>query len=222
MTPEEFCRHYPRLYHMASAGSWESIRRHGLLSTSAILDLFGISGERREAIESCKRPQSVKLSHPKYGNVVIRDNKPLKESMLIQSLQGKMTPREWYETLNGKVFFWPTRKRVLRLLGARAYRGLKHMVITVDTCSLLQDYFSDVRLSRINSGSIIYQATPRGCETFVTVDGWPRDVGPRSGKLKMEIAEVAVQYAVRNIEQITLTAEEMQAKKAPQIIWARS
>ena len=41
---------YPRLYHMAHAGSWPMIQRHGLLSTTALLDLFEIGGERRFAL----------------------------------------------------------------------------------------------------------------------------------------------------------------------------
>lgn len=44
----ELLRDCPVLYHMAARGSWESIQRHGLLSTSALLDLFGVMGDRRE------------------------------------------------------------------------------------------------------------------------------------------------------------------------------
>ena len=48
ITHEEFVRRYPRLYHMAQVGSWPSIERNGLLSTSALLDLFQIKGEARK------------------------------------------------------------------------------------------------------------------------------------------------------------------------------
>lgn len=37
--PGELAERYPRLFHMAAAGSWPSIERHGLLSTSALLDI---------------------------------------------------------------------------------------------------------------------------------------------------------------------------------------
>lgn len=43
VTPEELANLYPRLYHMAEPGSWESIRRYGLLSTSSLLSLFEIT-----------------------------------------------------------------------------------------------------------------------------------------------------------------------------------
>ena len=46
----ELLRHCPTLYHMAEGGSWPSIQRHGLRSTSALLDLFEVDGARREAI----------------------------------------------------------------------------------------------------------------------------------------------------------------------------
>ena len=36
VTAEELAEAYPLLYHMADARSWDSIRKHGLLSTSAL------------------------------------------------------------------------------------------------------------------------------------------------------------------------------------------
>jgi hypothetical protein len=56
---DSLIEYYPYVYHMAKADSWESIEGKGLLSTSALLDLFEINGERRFAIESCHRPDSV-------------------------------------------------------------------------------------------------------------------------------------------------------------------
>jgi len=47
----ELLQDCPTLYHMAERGSWPSIREHGLLSTSALLDLYGKQGAEREAIE---------------------------------------------------------------------------------------------------------------------------------------------------------------------------
>ena len=61
MNPERLASRYPVLFHMAEDGSWESIRARGLLSTSALLDLFEVEGELRLAIESARRPEMVKL-----------------------------------------------------------------------------------------------------------------------------------------------------------------
>lgn len=52
LTPAYIAERWPRLFHMAEAGSWPMIREHGLLSTSALLDLFGVVGSNRDVIES--------------------------------------------------------------------------------------------------------------------------------------------------------------------------
>src|SRR5437016_2836317 len=97
---------YPRLYHITSEGSWPSIQQHGLLSTEALLDLFGADGELRASVLAARRPDCVPITHPQYGRAIIRDQKPLIESKLRCALQDGMTPREWYELLNRKTFFW--------------------------------------------------------------------------------------------------------------------
>jgi hypothetical protein len=102
---------------MAEAGSWPSIARHGLLSTSALLDLFDIRGPAREAIESRHRLQSVRITHPVYGAAVIRDQKPLSDARLSTCLSG-CSIREWYELLNRKAFLWTTEDRLKILRGA--------------------------------------------------------------------------------------------------------
>src|SRR5687767_5678188 len=96
---------------MAAAGSWPSIRQRGLLSTTALLDLFEVTGSERGAIESEHRPDTIRITHPRYGEAYVRDHKPMRESALRQCLQG-MTPREWYRTLNRRVYFWPTEARL--------------------------------------------------------------------------------------------------------------
>ena len=40
MTIDEFVNRHPYLYHMAEGDAWKSIERHGLRSTTALLDLF--------------------------------------------------------------------------------------------------------------------------------------------------------------------------------------
>ena len=104
LTPGYLAERWPRLYHMAEAGSWESVRRQGLLSTTALLDSFEISGPERDAIEAARRPESVPIQHPVYGTAWIRDNKPINETVLRRTLVGISEP-DWYRTLNGRVFF---------------------------------------------------------------------------------------------------------------------
>jgi len=168
MTVNELVRYYPRVYHMANAGTWESIRQRGLLSTSALLDLFGIAGNERYRIESCHRPKSVEITHPQHGSVVIRDQAPMRESTLRRCLVG-MRPQQWYELLNRKTFFWVTESRVHTLLTARLYRKKEHTVITVDTASLVAQHRDRATLSPINSGSTLYNPPRRGPHTFSTI-----------------------------------------------------
>ncbi len=73
----ELLQDCPVLYHMAERGSWPSIQRHGLLSTSGLLDLYGISGAEREAIEARRRPTNVEIQRASLGRAVVRDQKPM-------------------------------------------------------------------------------------------------------------------------------------------------
>jgi hypothetical protein len=73
---------YPVLYRRAEDGSWEGIRRLGLLSTSALLDRFEVQGERRRRIESARRPEIEAIEPPEHGRALIRDNKPMHETVL--------------------------------------------------------------------------------------------------------------------------------------------
>jgi hypothetical protein len=163
---EALCARYPVLFHMAEHDSFSSIQKHGLRSTSALLDLFEVRGSERVEIESCWRPNPVAISHPSHGVALIRDQKPMPVAKLLRCLQG-MTPREWYELLNHKTFFWATSKRVHTLLNAMANRDRKHLVLRVDTRSLLQQYASTVTLCMINSGAALYNNPPkRGLDIF--------------------------------------------------------
>src|SRR6266568_6869198 len=181
ITHEEFLRRYPRLYHLAQVGSWPSIERNGLLSTSALLDLFQIEGEVRETIESRHRPKSVDLTHHLYGQATIRDQIPMSERALLKCLVGT-TPREWYKLLNRRVFLWTTEERVSTLLAARAYRNHEHDVLTVDTRALIERHAEEITLSPINSGSTVYNPQPRGLDLFRSFADFPFDARQKYGK----------------------------------------
>lgn len=91
---EQFASRYPVLYHMAEDGVWESIRGQGLLSASALLDLYQIEGKRRLAIESSWRPEIVRIEHDEHGVAFVRDQRPMPEGSLSRCPMG-MTPQEW-------------------------------------------------------------------------------------------------------------------------------
>jgi hypothetical protein len=218
ITADEFIHHYPLLYHMAEAQSWPSIRKNGLLSTTALLDLFQVRGELRRSLESKHRPESVEIRHAKYGVAVIRDQKPMRERALAECLVG-MTPEQWYRTLNRHVFFWVAPHRLENLLRARAYRDRTHTVITVDTGRLFEFHRPNLRLSPINSGSTIYNPRPRGANTFQRIADYPFEDRRKARGLANAVAELAVQYAVPDISQCAVRVDHRRDGRVIEIIY---
>jgi hypothetical protein len=209
---------YPRLYHMAEEGTWENIRRNGLLSTSALLDFYEKTGQERYSIESEHRPELSSIVHPSHGSAVIRDQKPMSETALRQCLID-LEPREWYELLNSKVFFWPTRQRLLRLLSARAYRNRIHCVITVDTAKLVERYEESIKLSPINSGSTIYVPQPRGRNTFLPLQQYPFEARRRLRGIKDAIAEITVEHSVPDIAELAVEVVHMEGQRVIEVLY---
>jgi hypothetical protein len=204
LTHTEFLNRYPRLYHMAQAGSWPSIQQLGLLSTSALLDRFEIDGDLREAIESHHRPECVEINHPLHGHAIIRDQKPMSEKALLKCLRGA-SPREWYEFLNRRVFFWVTEERVNTLLNARAYKNQEHDVLTINAEALIAKYGQEMTLSPINSGSTVYDPKPRGLDLFNTFESYPFELRKRYGK--RAVAELSITYSVPDLRDFVISVE---------------
>lgn len=210
MEADLLIRKHPKLYHMAEDGSWESIQKIGLLSTSALLDKFEIAGERRQEIKSSRRPKIVEISHPELGRALIRDNKHMHEKTLERCLVG-MTPREWYETLNRKVFFWLEEKRLINLLGARAYRDRPHLVLEVETAELLRRHGDSVSLSPTNSGvTFTVNPAPRGPDTFKHISDHPKSKA---------VVELTVDYAVPNLAAFTLSVSRWHGSEKLENVW---
>ena len=215
---EELAERYPRLFHMTAAGSWPSIARHGLLGTSALLDLFRVPEEVRLQLETRHRPESVPICG---GRAVVRDQKPMSDAGLYKCLCDGLTPREWYRMLNSKVFFWVTRERLEKMLNARAYKKKWHTVLVVDTESLLADYLERVTLSHINSGATLFKPTPRGRNTFLPPDKYPFQRRRKERGASDAIAELAVDHSVPDIRKHVLLVEERKAGTPPKLIWRR-
>jgi hypothetical protein len=220
MDVEAFIERHPRLFHMAEAGAWESIRCDGLLSTSALLDLYGYEGERRLSIESQRRSQIVTITHPRTGATAkIRDNKPLRPQFLEACLTD-MTAREWYELLNRKVFFWVREERLLTLLSARPYRNRPHDVIMLDTAVLLARGTDGVKLAPINTGATLYPtATPRGSHTFKSIEGYPIAEYVKWRGRQNAIVELAVDYKVERIEELALEVTQCHRGEVLRPLW---
>lgn len=209
---------YPRLFHMAEPRAWPSIRRHGLLSTTSLLDLFEIDGSRRKAIEAQHRPKSIPISHPTYGTAVVRDQKPMSDSALRKCLLDGLTPADWYRLLNRHVFFWLSRQRLERLLGARAYRQQRHTILEVDTLALLDAYAKRIVLAPINSGSTIMNPQPRGKATFQPIASYPYEEWRKKRGRRDAIVELAIRGGVQDIERFVLRVTEEGAGIATKVL----
>jgi hypothetical protein len=215
----DLIRHFPRLWHMAEDGSLESIMTHGLLSTSALLDLYGIEGEDRIALESERRPESVTIEKG-TAKAIVRDQKPMTESALKKCLATGVTPRQWFEILNGRAFFWLSRDRLHGLLGARAYRGRPQTVLTVDTASLLDAHRDRIELSPLNSGATIYNPQRRGRDTFLPVSDFPFDERRKSRSVDKSVVELVVRDSVPDIADHLIAAHRIH-KGVQQELWRR-
>jgi len=206
---ERLVAKFPRLYHMAQDGSWPSITAHGLLSTSALLDLYGVPGEQRATIESAWRPGSVALSHPSLGAVVIRDQRPLRPDLLARCLTEGMTPAQWYGLLNARVFFWVSEDNLRVLRNAVAYRAAPQSILVVDTARLVERHLDAIQMSSINSGSILRGGAARGPHTFRSVEDHD---SPR-------LVELAVLGAVPDITDLVLRVERWLPDGTRTLIW---
>jgi hypothetical protein len=193
---EEFQRAYPTLFHISRAQDVQQIMGHGLLSTAAILDLCEIRGIDRSRIETQPRPKAVPVKHSVHGDFVINDQAPLNAVALAKCLTD-VTSQQWCESLNRRVFLWPTRARLAKHIGARLAEGRKQIVIAFDTRSLFDVLDINLfELSPINSGNTMRKAAPRGSKTFQTLQEYPFQERRKTRGLGGAIAEVTYLYAI--------------------------
>lgn len=216
----QLVEYHPRLYHMAQEDAWDNIRKRGLLSTTALLDLFEKDGPERFVLESQYRPESTPIEHEIYGTAVIRDQKPMPESSLRRCLVG-LTPRQWYEILNRKAFFWLSQERLFRLLSARAYGNKTHCILTVDTAQLVNRYSESIMLSAINSGSAIFKPQLRGPDTFHRLNEYPFEAWRKQRGRKDAIAELCVEYSVPDIAELVTKVAHMNGSRELEVLYER-
>ena len=195
VTREEFVRAYPTLFHVSLANDVDQISRHGLLSTSALLDFCEVGGSERFSIESRRRPKAVPISHPVHGSFLINDQAPMSDAALGKCLID-LSPQEWCESLNRRVFFWPTRSRLEKHLAARLARGNRRLVFSFNTRAFVDRFGDLIELSPINSGNTMRNAVPRGSKTFLPMSEYPFHERKKQAGLASAVAEVTYPYAI--------------------------
>ncbi|OYT76830.1 MULTISPECIES: hypothetical protein [Pseudomonas] len=215
MDLEKLIELYPRIYHMAERGAWDSIRTRGLMSTTAVLDHLAVADSERARYESEHRGQKMDVKSGDPSSIVLRDQKPMPEGRLITALTGGTTPRQWYELINGKVFFWAEEQRLHGLLGARDYRKLEHDVLTLDSSTFIPAYAEAIWLCHMNSGNTWPMPHRRGTEIFCKIVDYPVT---RTGKPKKKVVELVVDYAVPNIADYVLEVRRMKGNEVLNVI----
>ena len=212
MRPEQLSDLYPELYHIAWGGSWESIKANGLLSTKALLRLYGKSEEEFIALTQKHRPNCVKINSNNLPQAVIRDQKPMDDGGLIKALPENFKPWQWYDLLNSMVFFWPTKQRLKTMISAQAYRQIKHDVLIIDTQKLVELEEPSIRLSRMNSGCTKPYPHQRDMSLFKTFEDYPFNSRLKQSGWEKAIAEVCVLDKVDRIEEAVIDTKHGFAK----------
>ena len=179
IAPSQLIERYPVLYHMAFPNSWPSMQQLGLLSSSALVELFEVPEPRRTTLLTSQRRGTETFLHAIHGSASLRDQKPLSEKNLTRCLID-CSPSDWYRILNERVFFWLNRDRLLTLMSAAEYAGEPHTVLELDTAGLLSQYLDRIELAHMNTGNTRPFAHPRGASTFRTLKSYPYGVGDAS------------------------------------------
>jgi hypothetical protein len=152
------------VYHLTHASNAPLIARDGLHPTTALLRAAGIDASSTNAF----RHQTTTLP----TGIVLRDQRPMPPKALFRCLDPPLTPNDWYELVNMRVFFWLDRDRLLRHWAASPRS--QQICYTVSTRRLLERYAKFVELSPFNSGSALRRAAKRGHRTFVPLLDWMR------------------------------------------------
>ncbi|UJQ94153.1 DUF7002 family protein [Mariluticola halotolerans] len=198
---EELVADCPTLYHMAERGSWPSIKKYGLLSTSALLDQYAIEPPRRTEIESRHRPESVEVIGEGLPRAVVRDQIPMSDSGLRRALPARLSPSDWYELLNAKAFFWLSEKRLHKLTSAKAYRDQEHDVLEIDTRSLIDAHRDSIWLCPINSGCTKPMPHPRDESIFSRISDYPYAHWRERRGRQERVVELAVDHSIDDIRE---------------------
>lgn len=193
-----FLAKYPRLYHLAADGSWPSIRDHGLWATQTLVNRSELPAEERERLLSERRTESVTLSVPEIGDVVLRDHGPLNEVKLAKALTEGMTVSDWLRLLNRYVFLYPDRKPLEALQGAYGHEPV--VLIELNASSMISRYDSLLRVSGINTGSTAYAAAKRGESTFQSVAMFNKT---------RTVKEVAIEHGIPDLAKHLIGAQRV-------------
>jgi hypothetical protein len=186
-----------------------------------LVDLYNPEPDQRDEILAKVRRASITLADPSLGRAVVRDQRPMK--FLHACLLPGTSPQQFLDALNGRVFFWLTRERLTKLLGATLYRQKQHTVLHVDTRELMSRYGDAVQLAPYNTGSMHVPTAPhRGSDVFVDIDRYPYDAWrAKRGRQGDAAVELTVPYAIPDIAEMTVRVERWEGGESIERIFER-
>jgi hypothetical protein len=191
-------------YHLVDASNWASVQNHGLMSARRLMEVCG--GTECDASRH-HRPASRRL----VSGVLIRDQRPMPPKALMRCLRSGLTPEDWFELLNSKVFFWLDPKRLNRQ--RLACGASPQVALVVNASSLLMKYGGLATVTPINTGNALRSPAPRNLTTFVPfqrwlVDGWAyEDIpGTRPRPRSHRPIELTISEAVPDILDYVMAA----------------
>lgn len=191
-------------FHIVEGANWAHLRREGLMSACALLAANGLPAACGWRQETLILPDGR----------AIRDQRPMPPAALARCLDAPLSPDDWYDLLNGCVFFWLDEARVQRHAKALAKRD--QILLRLDARRLAAAYAPHVRLSPFNLGAAIRRPARRGLRTLVPLEDWRRDawktealhgMAPRSPSHAP--AEMIVLTAIPDLADFIMTAEAL-------------
>jgi len=158
------------------------------------------------------------LIHDVHGEAILNDNRPFHEHKLAAYLDDGLTPQDWLQRLNSKVFFWTDQARLDGLLGARMNRDRPREILVVNTLTLVSAHYGKVAISPINSGSTLRKPARRGEATFASLPEvrWPEWRRRRGKKGPDKIVEVIVEGGVPDIADYV---DEVRCTQCAEVVW---
>ena len=164
-----------RAYHLVDRANYASVRRHGLLPASALLERAG--PQVRADLNRTHRPTTLALP----DGTILRDQRPMPPDALARCLTDA-TPADWYARLNSHVFFWLDETRAKAMQAA--YRTRPQWRLTIDTSRLLARHAHAAFLTPINTGYAWRKPAPRSASTFVPYADWQQNGWTHEGRAR--------------------------------------
>lgn len=177
MNLEEFYTRNEFLYHLTSKENADIIlASRMMLSTRQILAGSDLSDQERTLYLTERRPDHVYVNLISGGTeVMIRDQRPISTKALGKCLTDGWSVEQFITSLNSRVFFWPTLKRLQ--IHFDRYESEEPKIIRVRSKDLIEGNAAGLRLCHLNSGATRCHPKwkappPRGANTFVTSEDW--------------------------------------------------